>query len=66
MAQTSPEISLQVRHTENDPWIRGSTEVSSYALSGLVHIGALTQGSALRLHPYSRAGLNSYAASRLG
>jgi hypothetical protein len=34
---------------------------SSRALSGLVHMGPVSQGSALRLHP----GLNSYAASRL-
>ena len=45
----------------NDPWIRAPTEGSSYARSGLAHIGALTQGSASRLHP----GRNSYAASRL-
>ena len=41
--------------------IRSFSKGSSYALSGLVHIGPLTQGSALRLHP----GLNSCAASRL-
>jgi hypothetical protein len=41
--------------------IRSFSKGCSYALSGLVHTGPLTQGSALRLHP----GLNSCAASRL-
>ena len=41
--------------------IRSFSKGCSYALSGLVHIGPLTQGSAFRLHP----GLNAYAASRL-